>query len=104
VSTAATVAGAPPTVMRTDNHGEGGILALLALISPSRARQNRRRAAMIIVGLIGATLLYGDGCITPAISVLSAIDGNRRRIRNMNGEVCDRRERKGIKPNRQPID
>jgi KUP system potassium uptake protein len=62
-------------IMRADNHGEGGILALLALISPSRARQNRRRAAMIIVGLIGATLLYGDGCITPAISVLSAIEG-----------------------------
>jgi KUP system potassium uptake protein len=62
-------------IMRADNHGEGGILALLALISPSRAQQNRRRAAMVIVGLIGATLLYGDGCITPAISVLSAIEG-----------------------------
>jgi KUP system potassium uptake protein len=62
-------------IMRADNHGEGGILALLALISPSRARQSRRRAAMVIVGLIGATLLYGDGCITPAISVLSAIEG-----------------------------
>ena len=62
-------------IMRADNHGEGGILALLALISPSRARRNRRRAAMIVVGLIGATLLYGDGCITPAISVLSAIEG-----------------------------
>jgi len=62
-------------IMRADNHGEGGILALLALISPSRAHQSRRRAAMVIVGLIGATLLYGDGCITPAISVLSAIEG-----------------------------
>jgi len=62
-------------IMRADNHGEGGILALLALISPSRAYQSRWRAAMIIVGLIGATLLYGDGCITPAISVLSAIEG-----------------------------
>jgi KUP system potassium uptake protein len=62
-------------IMRADNHGEGGILALLALISPSRAQQSRRRAAMVIVGLIGATLLYGDGCITPAISVLSAIEG-----------------------------
>ena len=62
-------------IMRADNHGEGGILALLALVSPRRARQNRRRAAMVVVGLIGATLLYGDGAITPAISVLSAIEG-----------------------------
>ena len=62
-------------IMRADNHGEGGILALLALVSPRRARQNRRRAVMVVVGLIGATLLYGDGAITPAISVLSAIEG-----------------------------
>src|SRR5271165_2890936 len=62
-------------IMRANNHGEGGILALLALVSPSRAKSNRRRAAMVIVGLIGATLLYGDGTITPAISVLSAIEG-----------------------------
>jgi len=62
-------------IMRADNHGEGGILALLALISPRRAKHNRRRAAMVIVGLVGATLLYGDGAITPAISVLSAIEG-----------------------------
>ena len=62
-------------IMRADNHGEGGILALLALISPKRAKQSRRRAAMVVVGLVGATLLYGDGTITPAISVLSAIEG-----------------------------
>jgi KUP system potassium uptake protein len=62
-------------IMRADNHGEGGILALLALISPSRARESRPRAIMVIVGLVGATLLYGDGAITPAISVLSAIEG-----------------------------
>ena len=62
-------------IMRADNHGEGGILALLALVSPRRAKSNRRRAGMVIVGLIGATLLYGDGTITPAISVLSAIEG-----------------------------
>jgi len=62
-------------IMRADNHGEGGILALLALVSPRRAKQNRWRAAMVVVGLIGATLLYGDGTITPAISVLSAIEG-----------------------------
>jgi KUP system potassium uptake protein len=62
-------------IMRADNHGEGGILALLALISPRRAKQSRRRAAMVVVGLVGATLLYGDGTITPAISVLSALEG-----------------------------
>jgi KUP system potassium uptake protein len=62
-------------IMRADNHGEGGILALLALVSPSRAHQSRWRAAMVVVGLVGATLLYGDGAITPAISVLSALEG-----------------------------
>jgi KUP system potassium uptake protein len=62
-------------IMRADNHGEGGILALLALVSPQRARESRRRALMVVVGLVGATLLYGDGAITPAISVLSAIEG-----------------------------
>ena len=62
-------------IMRADNHGEGGILALLALVSPKRAKQSRWRAIMVVIGLIGATLLYGDGCITPAISVLSAIEG-----------------------------
>jgi len=62
-------------IMRADNHGEGGILALLALVSPRRAKRNTWRAAMVVVGLVGATLLYGDGTITPAISVLSAIEG-----------------------------
>jgi KUP system potassium uptake protein len=62
-------------IMRASNHGEGGILALLALISPQHAKRGGWRAAMVVVGLIGATLLYGDGTITPAISVLSAIEG-----------------------------
>src|SRR5947207_3835221 len=62
-------------IMRADNHGEGGILALLALVSPRRAKHNKRRAFMVLIGLVGATLLYGDGAITPAISVLSAIEG-----------------------------
>jgi len=62
-------------IMRADNRGEGGILALLALVSPQRARTSRRHAAMVLVGLVGATLLYGDGAITPAISVLSAVEG-----------------------------
>lgn len=62
-------------IMRADNHGEGGILALLALVSPKRAKQSRGRAVLVVIGLIGATLLYGDGTITPAISVLSALEG-----------------------------
>jgi KUP system potassium uptake protein len=62
-------------IMRADNHGEGGILALLALASPRSAGQGRWHAIIVVIGLIGATLLYGDGCITPAISVLSAIEG-----------------------------
>jgi len=62
-------------IMRANNHGEGGILALLALISPQIAKRGGWRAIMVVVGLIGATLLYGDGTITPAISVLSAVEG-----------------------------
>ena len=62
-------------IMRADNHGEGGILALLALVSPRRAHHSRRRTVILVLGLVGATLLYGDGAITPAISVLSAIEG-----------------------------
>src|SRR5262245_13049428 len=60
-------------LMRADNRGEGGILALLALTG---ARGGRRGARLLIaLGLFGAALLYGDGVITPAISVLSAVEG-----------------------------
>ena len=61
-------------VMRADNNGEGGILALLALLAPWHQRGMRSRA-LLLVGLFGAALLYGDGAITPAISVLSAVEG-----------------------------
>ena len=61
-------------VMRADNDGEGGILALTSLI-PRAAQPRRRRRAMILLGLFGTALLYGDGMITPAISVLSAVEG-----------------------------
>src|ERR1700704_1309199 len=57
-------------IMRLDNRGEGGILALLALML-----QKQRRGVLIGLGLFGAALLYGDGIITPAISVLSAVEG-----------------------------
>ena len=62
-------------VMRADNGGEGGILALIALVSRQADASRRSRAALIGVGLFGAALLYGDGMITPAISVLSAVEG-----------------------------
>ena len=64
-------------VLRADNRGEGGILALLALVLQTERRDEdrRRRAILILLGLFGAALLIGDGVITPAISVLSAIEG-----------------------------
>ena len=62
-------------VMRADNGGEGGILALLALVSRQADASRRSRAALIPLGLFGAALLYGDGMITPAISVLGAVEG-----------------------------
>jgi KUP system potassium uptake protein len=57
--------------MRVDNDGEGGILALMALLGV----KNRQRPSIVAVGLFGAALIYGDGAITPAISVLSALEG-----------------------------
>jgi len=59
-------------ILRADNHGEGGIVALLALLSARNAAPGTWRAGLLVVGLVGAALLYGDGAITPAISVLSA--------------------------------
>ncbi|MGA2794240.1 MAG: KUP/HAK/KT family potassium transporter, partial [Roseiarcus sp.] len=57
--------------MRVDNDGEGGILALMSLLGVKR----QHRPAIVAVGLFGAALIYGDGAITPAISVLSALEG-----------------------------
>ncbi len=62
-------------VMRADNRGEGGIMALTALVTPERVRRGGRRWFIIMLGLFGAALLYGDSMITPAISVLSAVEG-----------------------------
>jgi len=59
--------------MRADNHGEGGILALMSLIGANSMR--RGKWLLTSMGLLGAALLYGDGAITPAISVLSALEG-----------------------------
>ncbi|MFS8082114.1 MAG: potassium transporter Kup [Ginsengibacter sp.] len=60
-------------ILRADNNGEGGILALMALVLPNK--NNKKYIVILAMGLFGAALLYGDGMITPAISVLSAVEG-----------------------------
>jgi KUP system potassium uptake protein len=62
-------------VLRADNHGEGGLVAMLALASMSVKDKPKLRQRMLIVGIFGTCLFYGDGVITPAISVLSAVEG-----------------------------
>ena len=62
-------------VLRFDNHGEGGVLALTALAHRLAASSGRKSALVIIGGVFAAALFYGDAIITPAISVLSAIEG-----------------------------
>jgi KUP system potassium uptake protein len=60
-------------ILRVDNHGEGGIMALVALIE--RVVKSRRKTGLVIVGVLGASLFDGDGMLTPAISVVSAVSG-----------------------------
>jgi KUP system potassium uptake protein len=62
-------------ILRADNRGEGGIVAMLALLGARHAKPGSWQGWLLVVGLVGAALLYGDGAITPAISVLSAIEG-----------------------------
>src|SRR5207344_1013332 len=62
-------------ILRADNRGEGGIIALTALAAAAAGSTPRRRTALILVGMAGAALFYGDSVITPAISVLSAVEG-----------------------------
>jgi KUP system potassium uptake protein len=62
-------------VLRADNEGEGGILALLSLVASDRIAAGARISILVLLGIVGAALLYGDGVITPAISVLSAMEG-----------------------------
>jgi KUP system potassium uptake protein len=62
-------------IMRADNDGEGGIMALISLIQGTSMRTARAKFALIALGAFGAALFYGDGMITPAISVLSAVEG-----------------------------
>jgi KUP system potassium uptake protein len=62
-------------IMRADNRGEGGIMALTALIQGASVKSRRTKLTLITLGILGASLFYGDGAITPAISVLSAVEG-----------------------------
>src|SRR6266487_6163989 len=63
-------------IIRADNKGEGGVLALMALVNGSRlARGLSPRRLIIVLGIFGSALLYADGALTPAISVLSAVEG-----------------------------
>src|SRR3954467_10085992 len=62
-------------IMRADNDGEGGIMALIALIQQVTLKSRAAKASLVLLGGFGASLFYGDGMITPAISVLSAVEG-----------------------------
>jgi KUP system potassium uptake protein len=62
-------------VLRADNNGEGGLIAMLALASQAVKDKPRLRKVLLAVGIFGTSLFYGDGVITPAISVLSAVEG-----------------------------
>ena len=74
-------------IMRADNKGEGGIMAMLALVLRTHPSGTRKGAVLAVLGLFGASLFYGDGIITPAISVLSAtiiavyLPGSTRSVR-----------------------
>jgi KUP system potassium uptake protein len=71
-------------IMKADNRGEGGIIALVALLNPWNAAPGSQRNILMIMGLFGAALLFGDGTITPAISVLSAVEGLKVESANFN--------------------
>jgi len=62
-------------IMRADNNGEGGIMSLLALASRHAKQNSSKRKKIMFLGILGACMFYADGMITPAISVLSAVEG-----------------------------
>ena len=62
-------------IMRADNHGEGGIMALIALALQDAAGRPRQERRIMMIGILGAAMFFGDGMVTPAISVLSAVEG-----------------------------
>src|SRR4029453_18700187 len=62
-------------ILRADNNGEGGLIAMLALATHAVQARPRLRGTLMVVGMFGTAIFYGDGVITPAISVLSAVEG-----------------------------
>ncbi len=74
-------------ILRADNRGEGGIFALLALLRPNPDKDKRPRRALILLALAGAAMLYGGTMITPAISVLSAVEGLQVAASSLHGFV-----------------
>lgn len=74
-------------IMRADNEGEGGIMALIALVQRAGIGRPRVKAVLIAAGLFGVALFYGDGMITPAISVLSAVEGMKVAAPGLAGAV-----------------
>ena len=74
-------------VMRADNHGEGGIMALITLIGMQRSGSARTKGFLVALGIFGASLFLGDSMITPAISVLSAVEGLKVAEPSLGGAV-----------------
>jgi KUP system potassium uptake protein len=74
-------------IMRADNGGEGGIMALTALVQSAKVRSSAAKVTLVTLGILGASLFYGDGAITPAISVLSAVEGVKVAIPSLHSLV-----------------
>jgi KUP system potassium uptake protein len=75
-------------IMRADNQGEGGIMALTALLDGAKLKRSRVKVTLVMLGIIGASLFYGDGAITPAISVLSAVQGLQVATPSLSSPCC----------------
>jgi KUP system potassium uptake protein len=67
-------------VMRADNQGEGGIMALVALVLELPVRDRRAKAILVAIGILGVALFFGDGTVTPAISVISSVEGLKQAV------------------------
>ncbi|MCW3030396.1 MAG: potassium transporter [Solirubrobacterales bacterium] len=74
-------------IMRADNDGEGGIIALTALVQRARVKSATAKLTLVTLGILGASLFYGDGAITPAISVLSAVEGVKVAVPSLHSMV-----------------
>jgi KUP system potassium uptake protein len=74
-------------IMRADNGGEGGIMALTALVQSAKVHSDAAKVMLVTLGILGASLFYGDGAITPAISVLSAVEGVKVAIPSLHSLV-----------------